>query len=236
MIVAKARHRTTYPIPKSLTPAAKRARKHFLVYYADGFRDASYQELERSYKLDAHEKWQAQLNPKIFRALLEEGKFPEIAGRAVRIESRTNLLFSFEKMAVRDAVKPLSGASLFAEGLYDFLHGRGSDRKRFEQWVEAIASLPRRQTRVLTWPVATVFGFIAQPDKHLFLKPMVTRLAAERYGFPVHYRSRPNWETYAEALAFAETVRKDQGDLNPKDLIDLQGFIWVQGSDEYPQG
>lgn len=234
MIIAKAEHRTRHPIPKSLTPAAKRARKHFFTHYAEGFRDASYLELERSYKLAAHEKWLAQLNPKMFRALLKEGRFSEIADRAVRIESRTNLLFSFEKMAVRDAVKTPSGARLFAEGLYDFLHGRGSDRKRFERWVETVANLPRRQTRVLTWPVATVFGFIAQPEKHLFLKPTVTRLAAARYGFPFQYRSRPNWETYSEALAFAETVRKDQGDLKPKDLIDLQGFIWVQGSDEYP--
>jgi hypothetical protein len=235
MIIAHAEHRTARPNARSLTPAAKRARKHFLAYYADGFRDASYLELERGYKLAAHEQWLAQLNPKIFRALLKEGKFAEIADRAVRIESRTNLLFSFEKMAVRDAVKPASGARLFSEGLYDFLHGRGNDRTRFELWVETLANLPRRQTRVLTWPVATVFGFIAQPEKHLFLKPTVTRLAAERYGFPFEYRSRPNWETYSQALAFAETVRKDQGDLKPKDLIDLQGFLWVQGSDEYPQ-
>lgn len=234
MSIINADHITTYPIHKSLTPAAKRARKHFLAYYADGFRDDSYLELERGYKLDAHEKWLEQLNPKIFRALLKEGKFSEIADRAVRIESRTNLLFSFEKMAVRDAVKPPSGARLFAEGLYDFLHGHGGDRKRFEQWVNVVADLPRRRTRVLTWPVATVFGFIAQPEKHFFLKPTVTRVAAKRYGFPFQYHSRPNWETYSNVLAFAETVRKDQSDLKPKDLIDLQGFIWVQGSDEYP--
>ena len=235
MIISKAEHSPTHRIPKSLTPAAKRARKHFLTYYAGGFRDDSYLELERSYKLAAHEKWLDQLNPKVFRALLKKRKFSEIADRAVRIESRTNLLFSFEKMAVRDAVKPPSGARLFAEGLYEFLHGHGGDRKRFEQWVETVSNLPRRQTRVLTWPVATVFGFIAQPEKHLFLKPTVTRLAAERYGFPFQYRSRPNWETYSTALAFAETVRKDQAALKPKDMIDVQGFIWVQGSDEYPQ-
>lgn len=234
MIIGKSEHRPTRTGPKSLTPAAKRARKHFLTYYADGFQDASYVELERSYKLAAHEKWLAELNPTVFRTLLKNGKSLEIAERAVRIESRTNLLFSFEKMAIRDAVKTPAGARLFAEGLYDLLHGHGSDRKRFERWVETVARLPRRQTRVLTWPVATVFGFMAQPEKHLFLKPTVTRRAAEAYGFPFHYSSRPNWDTYAEALAFAETVRKDQRDLKPKDLIDLQGFIWVQGSEEYP--
>jgi hypothetical protein len=33
--------------------------------------------------------------------------------------------------------------------------------------------LPRRQSRVLTWPLITVFGFIAEPGTHIFLKPTV---------------------------------------------------------------
>jgi len=28
-------------------------------------------------------------------------------------------------------------------------------------------------------------------------------------------------------------VRSDTADLEPRDMIDLQSFIWVQGSDEY---
>ena len=151
----------------------------------------------------------------------------------MRLESRTNLLFSFEKMALRDATRFRGGARIFAEGLYDYLWGRGSDELRFERWCETVATLPRRQTRVLTWPVVTVFGFIARPDTHIFLKPNVTRIAAEAYGFDFQYRSKPNWATYRSLLDFAETVRRDTRDLKPKDMIDLQSFIWVQGSDEY---
>jgi hypothetical protein len=46
-------------------------------------------------------------------------------GRSIAIEARTNLLFSFEKMALRDAVKPVAGSRAFAQGLYDFLRERG---------------------------------------------------------------------------------------------------------------
>ena len=67
----------------------------------------------------------------------------------------------------------------------------------------------------------------------MFLKPNVTRLAARKYEFDFQYASRPNWETYASLLALAETVRRDQRALKPRDMIDLQSFIWVQGSDEY---
>jgi hypothetical protein len=34
---------------------------------------------------------------------------------------------------------------------------------RFDAWCEAIAELPRRQTRVLTWPVVTVFASWRNP-------------------------------------------------------------------------
>jgi hypothetical protein len=90
----------------------------------------------------------------------------------------------FEKMALRDALKPLAAARTFAQGLYDFLHGTGEMEQRFTNWCEVVAGLPRRQTRVLTWPVVTVFGFIAVPTSHIFLKPTVTRKAAEALGVP----------------------------------------------------
>ena len=138
-------------------------------------------------------------------------------------------------MALRDAVKSLAGGRAFATGLYNFLYGAGGLERKFRQWCEVVATLPRKQTRVLTWPVVTVFGFIALPNAHLFLKPNVTREAARAYGFEFHYQSRPNWETYASFLELAAVVRRDLRNLRPRDLIDIQSFLWVQGSDEYTE-
>jgi hypothetical protein len=210
-------------------------RRKFLRFFPGGFRDETYLEWERNYKAAAHERWMALLGPRPYRALMKQGDYAQIAKLAVTIESRTNLLFSFEKMALRDAVRPPSGARAFAAGLYDFLHASRPTRAAFEAWCEVLAGLPRRQTRVLTWPLATVFGFIAQPDRHMFLKPNVTRRAAQAYGFEFDYASRPNWATCQSLLAFAEQVRRDQAPLGPRDMIDLQSFIWVQGSDEYDE-
>jgi len=222
--------------PRLTIPAsALRCRRKFLRFFPRGFADETYVDWERGYKWQAHERWMDVLGPSSFRDLLRQRRFSDIAAHAVSIESRTNLLFSFEKMALRDAVKSAAGAEAFATGLYDFLHGRAGDERRFEQWCEVVGSLPRRQTRVLTWPVVTVFGFIAQPDRHMFLKPNVTRVAAGEYGVEFTYASRPNWMTYASLLDFAMRVRADQRDLGPKDMIDAQSFIWVQGSDEYEE-
>jgi hypothetical protein len=216
-----------------LPPAARKCRNKFLRYFPDGFTDETYIDWERGYKWNAHLRWQEELGESKLRALLRDGRHADIAAAAVRIESRTNLLFSFEKMALRDAVKSSEGAKLFAEGLCAFLFGRGSDERRFTEWCDVVNRLPRRQTRVLTWPVITVFGFLAQPTRHIFLKPNVTRTAARAYAFDFTYASRPSWPTYASLLEFAQLVCRDQKDLHPADQIDAQGFIWVQGSDEY---
>ncbi|HWL36400.1 MAG TPA: hypothetical protein VNQ77_09410 [Frankiaceae bacterium] len=213
--------------------SAVSCRRKFLGFFPKGFRDRTYLAWERDYKEAAHDAWREALGPEAFAGLLDAGRHAEVAATAVRIESRTNLLFSFEKMALRDAVATDKGARVFADGLYDWLHGPGTEQERFERWVDVVADLPRRQTRVATWPVLTVFGFLARPDVHVFLKPMVTRRAAAAYGYDFHYSSRPSWETYGSLLAFAGTVRRDLADLKPRDQIDVQSFLWVQGSSEY---
>jgi hypothetical protein len=232
--MAVARQRPSSPPPSGLK-GALRCRRKFLRQFPGGFRDATYLDWERDYKWETHLRWQEALPRNTFRTLLRNGDYAEAAARAVRVEQRARhaMLFSFEKMALRDALRAPGGAPDFAQGLYDFLHGRGSPARRFQAWVAAIDRLPRRQTRVLTWPLATVFGFIAQPDRHMFLKPNTIRAAARAYGYELPYRPRPSWDTYAALLAFCELVRRDLEDLRPRDMIDIQSFLWVQGSDEY---
>lgn len=219
----------------TMSASAQRCRKKFLRVFPGGFRDETYLDWERNYKWQTHQRWEEALPKKEFRRLLRERQFAEIAGRAIRVEqrSRHSMIFSFEKMALRDAVKSEAGARAFAEGLYAFLYGTALLERRFEHWVGVISALPRRQTRVLTWPLTTVFGFIAQPELHFFLKPTVVRKAAHAYGYELPYQSRPSWETYVSVLQLAERVRRDQRDLRPRDMIDIQSFLWVQGSDEY---
>jgi len=176
--------------------------KKFIYYFPKGYLDTKYIAWERQYKLDAHLEFQAQLNKKSYTKLLNESAFEKIAGLAARIESKTNLLFSFEKMALRDALKSPEGAKAFAKGLFDYIYGNGNMQSRFEAFIKMIGTLPRKQTRVLTWPVVTVFGFIADPLEHIFLKPRVTQIAAAKYRFDLNYSAHPNWNAYENIMDF----------------------------------
>jgi hypothetical protein len=39
----------------------------------------------------------------------------------------------------------------------------------------------------------------------------------------------------SDSLTLAKPVRSNLADLNPRDMIDVQSFLWVQGSDEYEE-
>ena len=220
-------------IKRIVSRGAEKSRRRFLRFFPKGFKDETYIAWERGYKLRAHERWNELLRRPVFRQLLKAADFAEISARAMKSLSGTNLLFSFESMALRDALKTDAGARAFSEGLYEFLHGRAPLPQRFDDWCETVASLPKKQSRVFTHPVTTVFGFLAQPETHIYLKPTSTRTAAERYGFDFHYEPRPSWMTYRSLLEFGSVVAGDVADLKPRDMIDIQSFIWVIGSSEY---
>ena len=55
------------------------------------------------------------------------------------------------------------------------------------------------------------------------------------YGFNFRYKPNPTRDTYESLLEFAETVRSDVEDLRPRDMIDIQSYVWVLGSDEYDE-
>ena len=97
-----------------------RCRRKFQRYFKHAFRDDTYLAWERDYKWQAHLQWQEALPAPVLARLASNDPM-EVARRAVRIESRTNLLFSFEKMALRDAVRTQAGAARFARALHSLL-------------------------------------------------------------------------------------------------------------------
>ena len=100
------------PLSRAAAPnvnylGAMRCRRKFELFYPGGFEDETYLVAERAYKERAHLEWQAELAPDAFRKLLARGEFRAVADAAVRVEARANLLFSFERMALRDRGAPL---------------------------------------------------------------------------------------------------------------------------------
>ena len=67
----------------------------------------------------------------------------------------------------------------------------------------------------------------------MFLKPEVTKTGAEICGFELNYRTEPNWLTYSKLLEFSQYLFKSLSELKPRDMIDVQSFIWCTAEGKY---
>ncbi len=203
------------------------AKRRFLAKVPLGFQDPAYRAAERDAKVQASERWAREMGREQLEPLLAAGEFAELAQRAMQIEAQANLLDVFAKAALRNAAKAEPEA--FARGLFELVCGEGEMPDRFEGFGAMLDSLPQPKTQTFKWPIQTIFPFLSDPREHLFLKPKVTQLAADRLGFDLQYRPQPAWDVYARVLEFARQLSQDLAELKPADLSDVQSFIYLSG-------
>ena len=225
MPAASGKSRSAGGVKSTLTQAE--AKRRFLAKFPLGFADAAYQQAERNLKVEASERWAREMAREQLEPLLTAGEFAELALRAMQIEAQANLLDVFAKAALRNAAKAEPEA--FARGLFELVAGEGEMPDRFEGFAAMLDSLPQPKTQTFKWPIQTIFPFLADPREHLFLKPKVTQLAADRFGFDLQYRPQPAWDVYARVLEFARQHAQDLAELKPADLIDIQSFLYLSG-------
>lgn len=207
--------------------------RHFRESFPQGFRDLKYLEgetNERGYKWQAHELYVAKLGNGQGKQLLERGEVEEARDRLLEVEGKVNLLSTFERMALRDGLKNLDGARAFLSAIFDIDEARPPDKEKFTQLLSATDKLPAAKSRVLTWPIVTLFPYLAQPAYQMFLKPEVTQKCAARLNWELQYATEPNWHTYRQLMAMCNVLKERLSELEPRDMIDIQSFIWVIGS------
>ncbi len=206
----------------------------FHAKYPQGFSDPGYigdaHKGERYYKWVAHEYCLQRLGNGRFRELLHNDPV-KLAEEVIRCAGKVNLLHMTEQAALRDALQVESPARTFLARLADLLDAATITEDVFAPYAEATCNLPAERGRVATWPVATIIPFLFKPDCHMFLKPGVTKNAADSLGFHLNYRTEPNWLTYRRLLDMAETYMEKLAALKPRDFIDVQSFFWLACGD-----
>ncbi len=211
--------------------------QHFRKLFPEGFSDPAYVGIdvkngERYYKLVACELAQTTLNKQAWTDLNDAGQFSEICRRLGQVESKTNLLHSFEKIKWHAAIKDEGLQRPIAEALFDDLYGAGSRESRFNVLTDVLG----RADGCSKWTIATYYGFLLQPEPRMFIKPEVTKFAAEACGWDLQYESGLNWNTLSRAEAMAKYLfdQLTRVGLKPRDMIDVQSFIWCIGPNSYP--
>lgn len=201
----------------------ERGIKKFLEVFPDGFVDEKYLENERYYKVDAHDLMVDLLGEDEIRNLLEERSFSKICSRALKVVNKTNLIFPNEKMSLKDGLTTSTNQEVFAIELNNLLYGN-SLQKDFISFSDFLSEIEAAK-----WTIVSYFLFIAKPKNFMFLKPTVTQHAAEMMRFEINYQPALNWNTYNSVLKLSDLLRDKliEADLNPRDMIDVQSFMWA---------
>ena len=207
----------------------EQAKRKFLRHFPGGFSDESYLSREREYRLAANRKFRELLDLKEVEKLLSDGHTGLVIGWASSIFSSVGLASAFESAAFHDAMQDEDAAHNFHLAFFRLLEAPEVNREVFEYYIDAVMALPAKRGRVATWPVATLLLYIAQPERFLFLKPEVTKSAAETLGFDLHYASNLNWTTYSALLRMDGLYLDLLRPMGARDLIDVQTFIFVIG-------
>ena len=220
-----------HPVLDNLRVPARRARiqyqslpksiEKFRERFPRGFHGNRFVKKERDSKVQAHLLAQELLSKSELARLLSANDFEEVCRRSLRVSNATNLIFPNEKMALRDGLKLPSNGQDFSRALFDLLYGQDDLKPRFERYTDIL-----KRIGAAKWTVATYFLFIVFPEEHMFLKPTVTKNAAAISGFEISYRPGLNWHTYAALLKFAGYLKAELEELSPRDMIDVQSFLW----------
>ena len=214
--------------PRGVRITEQQAVSRFVADFPHAFDDPRYLKQERDYKWKAHSRVAAELLSARGRRIVAEGPPAGLAQMLKALFGLTNLLAPAELIAVTDALRrDETAARAFGSAVLKLVDDGGE--RAFSGLVEATGGLPADpgRARVLTWPIVTILPFLAQPDRHMFLKPRQTQRIAEAFTFDLSYSARPRWVTYDRLLTLSYRLLERLRPLGARDLIDVQSFMWV---------
>jgi hypothetical protein len=186
---------------------------------------------ERWYKYRHHLLYVELFGDGVGEDLLRKDDLAELVRRAYRLYS-INLLHTQEQIRIREALLNQDTARVLFNRLFELIGGTGVERAKIEAYFDAVQGLESLNgKRVATWPIATILPFLADPKRFMFLKPELTKQAAERLAFDLLYDSAPNWSTYSRLLTMSRLVLERLRPLGAQDWLDVQSFMWVISED-----
>jgi hypothetical protein len=207
----------------------------FFKYFPGGFYDPAYlnnpKHGERRDKVTGSKLALALLNEAEWSEFIEQHNYPEICARLRKVASRTYMLHPSEMGKWFDALKSEPLQEPIAKALRAEIFGFGSRENRFAQLAQVLSTAKGCSI----WPIATYYGFLLRPGRRMFLKPEATKAAALGCGWDLQYATKLNWTTLSKTEAMAGYLYEEltRLGLRPRDMIDVQSFIWVTNPGYY---
>ena len=199
------------------------AKERFLEKFPGGFYGERLQQHERTYKESLLQRWTELLGREATQELLRAEDYGQICDRAARFIRHQDLFFPspFEKMAFANGMKVLADQRAFASALCDWMNPELPVERRLDPFAQVLTGMDCDK-----WPILTSFAFFSSPTTEVMIKPVNLQYAAELCRFEINYRPALNSLTYESVVRFYRYLWDKLVDLKPRDMIDVQSFIW----------
>ena len=199
------------------------AKERFLEKFPGGFYGERLLQHERTYKEKLLQRWTELLGREATQELLRAEDYGQICDRAARFIRLQDLTFPspFEKMAFANGMKVLADQRAFASALCDWKNPELPVERRLDPFAQVLRGMDCDK-----WPILTSFAFFSSPTTEVMIKPVNLQYAAELCRFEINYRPALNSLTYESVVRFYRCLWDKLVDLKPRDMIDVQSFIW----------
>lgn len=204
---------------------------YFLDQYEEGFDDPQWikrvrgsgaKRRAKGHREPAIAEARKLLAPEVLDELLAQVRADEILARAIDVMKATSLITQAQLRPYQELGPERH--TLFGRALQDLLYGEQELELRFAKFVQVFRHTPT----ALSWPAATLWLALIEPDDHVCVRPNVfseqARWMAPVLRLPTHPDGRIYLRLRDMSLAVRDELRK-RG-LGCRDLMDVYDFIW----------
>jgi len=208
----------------------------------DNFTNPSdnYLQEERNYKEELHSLFQSEIIPRFKSLPIDDIELEQLGidiasffTRKLKSENNKpqNLVGWRYHIFTQDWEK--SGKIIFAKAILKLLDKSGDFKKGFKSFMDALEFLSNNCQQFDLTPAAsrsliTFFLFISDPDEHFFIKTNTVNKLLSQFHQDKMKKGNLTVEDYRRVQTLAKTIASfltDDG-FKPKDMIDIQSFIW----------
>jgi hypothetical protein len=191
-----------------------------------GFADERFIKDEISYKKKAVEKAKSLLSESELKKLIDEARYDDFINRLEKVGKSTNLLYITYKsgdmrvLYVNNLDKPL-----FCSKIMDLLHGKGNAEERLGRYSEYLKSFNMGSSLTITFP--TYLLFLLYPETEIFYKPTLMKWLWKNIHGSEPLDDSEIRNAYRAIKTIVYELKEGLYQFSPKDMVDVQSFIWV---------
>ena len=152
----------------------------------------------------------------------------ELFESAAKVLKGTNIVFPIEGAIPFVGLDEKARAAAVT-GLKQLLHGEGDYGLRVERFANSVGLKDKKgQAKIVSWPMATVFGALFNPTTFSCIKPTPFASQAATLGLVVEQKqpvTARGYQQFHEVVTLTQAKLLEAGQ-KPRDLMDVSAFIW----------